>query len=172
MFKKDKIKLVESLREELKDVKCFYMFQFGGVSVPEDNELRMKIRETGSTYRVVKNTLLAKATEGTPLEAVTQGLEQTTVAAWSKDDPVGLAKVLTEFAKGRDGYFFKGGMLEENVLTDAQFQEVATLPSKEELVAKLLFLLQYPVQGLVTALQGVYRNLPVVLKQIADKQEN
>jgi len=170
MFKKEKIKLVESLREELKDVKCFYMFQFSGISVPKDNELRMKLRETGATYRVVKNTLLAKATEGTALEPLTQNLEQTTVAAWSTEDPVGLAKVLTEFAKDQKAYTFKGGLLEETVLNEAQFKEVATLPSKEELVAKLMFLLQYPVQGLVTALQGIYRNLPVVLKQIADNK--
>lgn len=170
MFKKEKIKLVEGLREELKDIKCFYMFQFSGISVPEDNELRMKLRETGATYRVVKNTLLAKATEGTSLEDLTKGLEQTTVAAWSNEDPVALAKALTDFAKDQKGYTFKGGILEDAVLSAAQFQEVATLPSKEELIAKLLFLLQSPVQGLVTALQGVYRNLPVVLKQIADNK--
>lgn len=170
MFKPEKIKLVEGLREELEDVKCFYMFQFSGVSVPEDNELRMKIRETGATYRVVKNTLLAKATEGTPLEDLTRGLEHTTVAAWTSEDPVSLAKVITEFAKDRKAYTFKGGVLDNVPLNEDQFKEVATLPSKEELIAKLLYLLQYPIQGLVTALQGVYRGLPVVLSQIADKK--
>ncbi|RLE17543.1 MAG: 50S ribosomal protein L10 [Acidobacteria bacterium] len=170
MLKKDKIALVDGLRDELKDVKCFYMFQFSKVSVIEDNELRMKIRETGSTYRVVKNRLLAKATEGTALEPLTSGLKQTTVVAYSNEDPVGLAKLLTEFGKGREEYFFKGGILENQVLTENEFVEVAKLPSKEELIAKMLYLLQYPIQGLVTALEGVYRQLPVVLKQIADKE--
>ena len=170
MLRKDKVKLVEGLKDELKDIKCFYMFQFGGFSVPEDNELRMKIRETGSTYRVIKNRLLAKATEGTELAPITENLEQTTVVAFSKEDPVGLAKVLTDFAKDHKGYFFKGGILENRQLSEAQFKEVATLPSREELIAKLLFLLQSPIQGLVTVLEGVYRQLPVVLKQIADKE--
>ncbi len=170
MLKKDKITLVEGLREELKDVKCFYMFQFSGISVTEDNELRMKIRETGSTYRVVKNRLLAKATEGTALESLTAGLKQTTVVAYSKGDPVALAKLLTEFGKGRKEYFFKGGILEDQVLSETEFKDVATLPSKEELIAKLLYLFQYPIHGLVTALEGIYRQLPVVLKQIADKE--
>jgi len=101
MLKKDKITLVDGLRDELKDVKCFYMFQFSGISVPEDNALRMKIRETGSTYRVVKNRLLAKATEGTALEPLASGLKHTTVVAYSKEDPVELAKVLADFGKGR-----------------------------------------------------------------------
>ncbi len=170
MLKKDKITLVDGLRDELKDVKCFYMFQFSGISVPEDNALRMKIRETGSTYRVVKNRLLAKATEGTALEPLASGLKHTTVVAYSKEDPVELAKVLADFGKGRKEYSFKGGILEDQVLTENEFKEVATLPSKEELIAKLLYLLQYPIQGLVTALEGIYRQLPVVLKQVADKE--
>ncbi|NOZ14048.1 MAG: 50S ribosomal protein L10 [Acidobacteria bacterium] len=170
MLKKDKITLVDGLRNELKDVKCFYMFQFGGISVNEDNELRMKIRATGSTYRVVKNRLLAKAAEGTALESLVSGLKQPTVVAYSNEDPVALAKLLTEFGKGREAYFFKGGILEDQVLTEDSFREVATLPSKEELIAKLLYLLQFPIQGLVTALEGIYRQLPVVLKQIADKE--
>ncbi len=170
MLKKDKITLVDGLREELKDVKCFYMFQFSGISVIEDNELRMKIRETDSTYRVVKNRLLAKATEGTILEPLTSGLKQPTVVAYSNENPVGLAKLLTEFGKEREGYFFKGGVLEDQVITENEFKEVAKLPSKEELIAKMLYLLQYPIQGLVTALEGIYRQLPVVLKQVADKE--
>ncbi len=170
MLKKDKITLVDGLRDELKDVKCFYMFQFSGISVAEDNALRMKIRETGSTYRVVKNRLLAKATEGTALEPLATGLKHTTVVAYSNEDPVELAKVLADFGKGREAYSFKGGILEDQVLTENEFKEVATLPSKEELIAKMLYLLQYPIQGLVTALEGIYRQLPVVLKQVADKE--
>jgi len=138
--------------------------------VAEDNALRMKIRETGSTYRVVKNRLLAKATEGTALEALVNGLKHTTVVAYSNEDPVELAKVLADFGKGREAYSFKGGILEDQVLTENEFKEVATLPSKEELIAKMLYLLQYPIQGLVTALEGIYRQLPVVLKQVADKE--
>lgn len=170
MLKKDKIALVDGLRNDLKDVKCLYMFQFSGISVPEDNELRMKIREAGSTYRVVKNRLLAKAAEGTTLEPLVSDLKQTTVVAFSREDPVALAKLLTEFGKGREEYFFKGGILEDQILTENEFKEVATLPSREELIAKMLYLLQYPIQGLVTALEGIYRQLPVVLKQVADKE--
>jgi len=81
-----------------------------------------------------------------------------------------LAKVLADFGKGLEAYSFKGGILEDQVLTENEFKEVATLPSKEELIAKMLYLLQYPIQGLVTALEGIYRQLPVVLKQVADKE--
>lgn len=172
MFRPEKVKYVEALKEELKDVKCLYLFQFSKINVPEDNELRMKIRETGATYRVIKNSLLEKATEGTPFSEITKGLVQPTVAAFTNEDPVSLAKTLKEFAKDRDEYFFKGGVLEGQVLSESDFKEVATMPSKEELIAKLLFLLQSPVQGLVTALQGIYRQLPVVLNQISDKKEN
>lgn len=172
MFKPEKVKYVEALKEELKDVKCLYLFQFGKVCVPEDNELRMKIRETGATYKVIKNSLLEKATEGTALSELTKGLVQTTVAAYTKDDPVILAKILTDFAKKRDAYFFKTGILEGQILTEYDFNEVATMPSKDELIAKLLYLFQSPVQGLVTALEGIYRQLPVVLNQITNKKEN
>jgi large subunit ribosomal protein L10 len=172
MYKPEKIKYVEALKEELKDINCLYLFQFSKVSVPEDNELRMKIGKTGGTYRVIKNSLLEKATEGTDLHKVTKGLVQPTVVAFTKEDPVSLAKVLKEFAKEKETYFFKGGILEGQVLSEDDFNEVATMPSKEDLIAKLLFLLQSPVQGLVTALEGIYRQLPVVLNQISEKKEN
>jgi len=172
MYKPEKIKYVEALKEELKDVTCFFLFQYGKISVPEDNELRLKIRETGATYRVIKNSLLERATEGTALHEVTKGLVQPTVVAFSKEDPVSLAKVISDFAEEKEAYFFKGGILENQVLTENDFNEVAKMPSKEVLIAKLLFVLQSPVQGFVTALQGIYRQLPVVLNQITDKKEN
>ncbi len=171
MLKKEKIELVNHLKQELEDAVCLYLFEFSGVTVNEDNALRMKIKETGATYRVIKNRLLKKATEGTRFEEATKNLVRNTVVAYTKEDPVSLAKVLSEFAKEKDTFFFKGGVLEETVLTPDMFEEIATLPSKEELVAKLMYLLNYPLQGLVTALQGIYRNLPVVLNQIAKQKE-
>ena len=171
MFRKEKVEFVKQLKEDLQDAVCLYLFEFSKITVNEDNALRMKIRETGAKYRVIKNRLLIKATEGTRFEEATKGLKQNTVVAYTKEDPVALAKILAEFAKEKDTFFFKGGVLEETVLTKEQFEEVATLPSKEELVAKLMFLLNYPLQGLVTALQGIYRNFPVVLNQIAKQKE-
>jgi len=171
VFKKEKIEFVNNLKKDLEDVVCLYLFEFSKVTVNEDNALRMKIKETGATYRVIKNRLLKKATEGTRFEEATKDLVRNTVVAYTKEDPVSLAKVLSEFAKEKDSFFFKGGILEETVLTSEMFEEIATLPSKEELIAKLMYLLNYPLQGLVTALQGIYRNFPVVLNQIAKQKE-
>jgi len=171
VIKKEKIELVKNLKHDLEDAVCLYLFEFSKVTVNEDNALRMKIRETGATYRVIKNRLLKKATEGTRFQDATKDLVRNTVVAYTKEDPVALAKILADFAKEKETFFFKGGILEDTVLTEEMFNEVATLPSKEELVAKLMYLLNYPLQGLVTALQGIYRNLPVVLNQIVRKKE-
>src|SRR3989454_1905595 len=162
---------LDDLKKDLADAKNRFVAQFQGMTVAQDTELRMKIRETKSTYRVVKNTLARKAAEGTAAEGVTKSFDGSTAIAYNANDPVSLAKALTAYAKANPLFVFKAGMVEGRVINLADIASIAAIPSKEELIAKLLFLINSPAQRLVVAMNGVARNLAVVLQQAVEQKK-
>jgi len=141
------------------------------MTVSQDTELRQKIRGANSKYRVVKNTLARKAAEGTPAAGVSKSFDGSTAIAYNSSDPVALAKALTAYAKTNPLFVFKAGIVEGRVVNIADIAEIAAMPSKEELIAKLLFLINSPAQRIAVALNGVARNLAVVLGQAIEKKK-
>ena len=162
---------LEALKKELSDAKNLFVAQFQGMTVAQDTELRQKIRDTKSKYRVVKNTLGKKAAEGTPVEQVSKSFDGSTSIAYNANDPVSLAKALTAYAKANPLFTFKAGIVEGRVINLADIGNIAAMPSKEELIAKLLFLVNSPAQRLAVALNGVARNLAVVMKQAVEQKK-
>jgi len=149
-----------------------FLLDFKGVTVIQATELRSHIRERGGSYEVVKNTLALRATEGKPLAELGEHFQGPTAVAYTDDDPVGLAKALTDFAKTVPAIEFKGVLLDSQVVAAETIQDIAKMPSREELIAKLLFLLQSPVTRFVRGLSAISRDFVVVLDQIAQQKES
>jgi large subunit ribosomal protein L10 len=162
---------LDSLKKDLTEAKNLFVAQFQGMTVAQDADLRMKLRETKSTYRVVKNTLARKAAEGTAAEGVTKSFDGSTAIAYNANDPVSLAKALTAYAKANPLFVFKAGMVEGRVINLADIASIAAMPSKEELIAKLLFLINSPAQRLAVVINAVARNLAVVVKQAIEQNK-
>jgi large subunit ribosomal protein L10 len=170
MNRTEKAEAVQALETDLARTKNAIVVGFTGLKVPEVTELRRQIRNSKSKYLVVKNTLALRATKGTPLEAMSQHFVGPTAVAYNADNPVALAKVLTAFAKANPSLVFKGAVVEGRPIEAKEIQAIAELPSREELVVKLLFLIQSPVRRLVSVLNGPARNLVAVVAQIADQK--
>jgi len=162
---------LDALKKDLLEAKNLFVTQFQGMTVAQDTELRIKIRETKSKYRVVKNTLVKKAADGTPAQNVAKAFDGSTAIAYNANDPVSLAKALTAYAKANPLFVFKAGMVEGRVINLADIANIAAMPSKEEIIAKLLFLINAPAQRLAIAVNGVARNLAVVLKQAVEQKK-
>ena len=162
---------LDALKKELESAKNLFVAQFQGMTVAQDTELRQKIRGTKSKYRVVKNTLGKKAAEGTPVEQVSKSFDGSTSIAYNANDPVSLAKALTAYAKANPLFTFKAGIVEGRVINLADIGNIAAMPSKEELIAKLLFLINAPAQRLAVALNGVARNLAIVVNQAVEQKK-
>jgi len=161
--KEDKQKDLESLRQDLEKTGNLFVTGYEKLRVDQDFELRKAIRGAGGKYRVVKNNLAEKASEGIPAEKVLKGLRGMTSLAYTEGDPVALAKALTAYAKANPTFTFKAGLVEGRAIDIKEINDLATMPSKEEIFAKLLFLIQAPAQRLVTAMNAVGRNLAVVV---------
>jgi large subunit ribosomal protein L10 len=159
-----------ALKEELQNTGHAVMVSFQGMSVEKDGELRRALEASQLNYRVVKNTIGRIAVENTPLESLKDHFKGMTALAYSQNDPVGLAKVLSKFAKENPKLTFKGGVVEGRAISVKDIDALASMPSKEELISKLMFLLNAPAQRLATVINAVPRNLAVVVKQIADKK--
>lgn len=170
MNRAEKSAHVEELGKTLGKSGNAILFAFAGLKVPEVTELRRQVRATKSRYLVVKNTLALRATRGTPLEALSGHFTGATAVAFNEDNPVGLAKVLTAFAKANPNLVFKAALVEGRAVAAAEIKAIAELPTREELVARLLFLLQSPLRRLATVLNGPVRNLAGVLQQIAEER--
>lgn len=162
---------LDGLKKDLSDAKNLFVAQFQGMTVAQDTELRQKIRGTNSKYRVVKNTLARKAAEGTAAEGVAKSFDGSTALAYNSNDPVSLAKALTAYAKANPLFVFKAGIVEGRVVNISDIANIAAMPSKEELIAKLLFLINSPAQRIAVALNGVARNLAVVIGQAVEKKK-
>jgi len=165
-----KNELLEGYEAELASATHAFVVGFKGISVVQATELRSRIRAKGGHYVVVKNTLARRAVEGQPLAQVREHFKGPTAVAYGAD-PVGLAKVLTEFAKESPVIEFKGGLVEGRPVAANQVAEIAQMASREQLIAKLLFLLQSPISRFVRVLaaSGPQR-LAIVLDQVAKKK--
>src|SRR5215470_16969408 len=156
---------VEKLGSDLKKVSSLVVATYSKLTVAQDYELRKTLRSTGAKYRVVKNTLAERAGKGTKVEGALQNLAGVTSIAYTSGDPVALAKALSKYAKENPEFTFKAGVVEGRVITVKEIESLATMPSKEEIYAKLLFMLSAPAQRLATAIGAVGRNLAVVVNQ-------
>jgi large subunit ribosomal protein L10 len=163
--KPEKQKDMEALREELAKASNVFLTGFEKLTVAQDFELRKTIRGTGAHYKVIKNRIGEKAAEGIPAGDLLKELKGMCSIAYTSGDPVALAKALTVYAKANPSFTFKAGMVEGRVVDITGIQALASLPPKEEIYAKLLYLIQAPAQRLVSAMGGVGRNLAVVIDQ-------
>lgn len=170
MNRAEKAAAVEELQKSLGQSPNVILFGFTGLKVNEVTELRRQVRGTRSRYLVVRNTLALQATKGTPLESVAKHFVGPTAVAYNRDNPVALAKVLTAFAKNNPNLVFKGALVDGRALEAKEILSLAALPTREELVAKLLFLMQSPLRRLVTVLNGPVQNLVGVVHQIAEEK--
>jgi large subunit ribosomal protein L10 len=166
-----KQKDLEALTEQFKNAKAAMLVGFKGMTVPKDQELRNQLREAGVSYEVVKNTLARKAAVGTALEKAADQFKGVTAVALSNEDPVNLSKAIAKFAKANQEIFsFKAGVVEGKVVALKDVEAIASLPSKEELISKVMFLINCQAQRLVTVLSAVPRNLAIVVKQIGEQK--
>ena len=162
---------LEALTEQFKNAKAAMLVGFHGMTVAKDQELRNQLRDAGVSYEVVKNTLARKAAEGTSLEQTKDQFKGVTAVALSTADPVNLSKAISKFVKANPEIFtFKAGVVEGKVVALAEVEAIASLPSKEELISKIMFLLNCQAQRLVTVLSAVPRNLAIVIKQIGEQK--
>jgi large subunit ribosomal protein L10 len=160
-----KAEQVEKLSADLKKVSNVVVATYSKLTVAQDYELRKALRGAGAKYQVVKNTLAERAAKGTKVEGALKDLAGVTSIAYTTGDPVALAKALTKYAKDTPEFTFKVGVVEGRVISIKEIEALATMPSKEELMSKLLFLINAPAQRLVTAMNAVGRNLAVVVDQ-------
>jgi large subunit ribosomal protein L10 len=161
----EKQKDLEALKKEFEASKNVFLTGYEKLTVKQDFELRKTIRGAGGKYQVIKNTIAEKAAEGTGASGLVKDLKGMTSMAWTEGDPVALAKALTKYAKDNPTFTFKAGMVEGRVIDVKSINDLATMPSKEEIFAKLLYVINAPAQKLVTAINGVGRNLAVVIDQ-------
>jgi large subunit ribosomal protein L10 len=163
--KPEKKKDMEALREQLAKAQNVFLTGFEKLTVAQDFELRKTIRGAGADYKVIENRIGEKAAEGIPAGDLLKELKGMCSIAYTSGDPVALAKALTAYAKVNPSFTFKAGMVEGRVVDIAGIQALSSLPPKEEIYAKLLYLIQAPAQRLVSAIGGVGRNLAVVIDQ-------
>jgi large subunit ribosomal protein L10 len=163
--KPEKQKDMEALREQLAKAQNVFLTGFEKLTVGQDFDLRKTVRGAGANYKVIKNRIGEKAGEGIPAGDLLEDLKGMCSIAYTSGDPVALAKALTAYAKTNPSFTFKAGMVEGRVVDLAGIQALASLPPKEEIYGKLLYLIQAPAQRLVSAMSGVGRNLAVVVDQ-------
>ena len=162
---------LQDLTDAFKSADTAILVDYRGLDVPAVTELRRQIRGAKGKYRVVKNTLAIRASKGPSFEALEKMFEGTTAVAYTGDDAVALAKVLTTFMKGAPTLSIKGAVVQGRAIKPAEVGDLANLPGKPELYSKLLFLLQAPMQQFVSVLAATPRNLVTVLNEAAKKKE-
>jgi large subunit ribosomal protein L10 len=160
---------VAMLATELENSTSAIIGTFKGLTASKDFELRKVVREAGGSYHVVKNKLAAKSSQGTKVEAALQGLKGVSSVAYTSGDPVALAKALSTWVKDNAEFTFKLGIVDGKVINVSEIAALATLPGKEELFSKLLFLIQSPAQRLATVINATGRNLAVVVNMAAEQ---
>jgi large subunit ribosomal protein L10 len=163
--KAKKIEQVEQFTSEMQGVNNGIVAEFGKLTVEMDFELRKAVRTAGGRYRVVKNTLAERSVKGTPFEETLKDLKGRTSIAYTKGDVVALAKALTKYAKDNPELTFRAGVIDGRAIKPKEIEALASLPSKEELYSKLLFLLNAPATRLATAMSAVGRKVAVVVNQ-------
>jgi large subunit ribosomal protein L10 len=162
---------IEILRSLLAPAHGLFVMDFTGLTVGEVTELRRRVREARGGYRVVRNTLAKLALAETDHKQLQQLLSGPAAVAYTDQDAIALAKALADFAKTHEQLRFRGGLVEGQFLDASQAKQVAALPSRKELIARLLWVLQSPLRRMVTALNAPVAGLAVSLHQIAGKKE-
>jgi large subunit ribosomal protein L10 len=164
-----KTEKVTALASELEHSTSAIIGTFKALTASKDYDLRKTVREAGGSYHVVKNKLAARASQGTKIEAALQGLKGVSSVAYTSGDPVALAKALSTWVKDNAEFTFKLGIVDGKVITVEEISALATMPGKEELFSKLLFLIQSPAQRLATVINATGRDLAVVINQGVEK---
>jgi large subunit ribosomal protein L10 len=165
--KSEKQQNLDHLKTELAKVSTVILTTFQGITVEDDTKLRRAVQAAGGKYEVVKNTLAELAGTGTPAEGLLKNLKGTHSIAYTQTDPVALAKALTKIAKDVPAFQFKSGLVEGKVISISEIKQLADMPSKEELISKIMFLLNAPAQRIATALNALPRNLAVTVNEAA-----
>ena len=169
--KEQKKNEVSNLHDLLGKTPNVFVTGYEKLTVDQDFRLRKTVREAGGGYRVVKNTLVKNAAKGTPSEKVVEGLGGMTSLAYTAADPVALAKALTAYARENPTFTFKAGVVEGRVIDSSAVARLAEMPSRDELFAKLLYVISAPATYLARAISGVGRNLAVVVDQAVEKKK-
>ena len=160
---------LDKLKIALAKVSSVILTTFQGITVEDDTKLRRAVQAAGGKYQVVKNTLAELAGKGTKIEEGLKNLTGVTSIAYTTGDPVAMAKALTKYAKDTPEFTFKIGVVEGKVISIKEIEALASMPSKEEIYSKLLFLISSPAQRLVTVMNAVGRDVAVVLGQGVEK---
>ena len=163
--REDKEKDFADLKSDLEQVKNLFVAGYEKMRVGQDYELRKTVRGAGGTYKVIKNNIAELASRGTSSESLLSNLRGMTSLVYTHEDPVALAKALTAYAKTNPAFVFKAGLVEGRAVDVKGIADLASLPPKEQVYAKLLYLIQAPAQRLVTAMNAVGRDLAVVIDQ-------
>jgi large subunit ribosomal protein L10 len=163
--KAEKQKQAEELRSQLATVSTVILSTFQGITVEDDTKLRRAVEAAGGHYEVVKNTVAERAAAGTPTEGLLKNLKGTNSIAYTKTDPVALAKILTKVAKDVPAFQFRAGWVEGRVVSIQEISQLAQLPTKEELISKVMFLLNAPARRVAMVLAVLPRNLAVVTSE-------
>ena len=166
-----KAQIIDELQEKLSTSQVAVLADFRGLNVAQVTALRRKLREAGAHYEVYKNTLIKIAAERVGIAGLEPYLAGPTAVAFAGDDVAAPARILTQFAKESKVLKVKGGILKGEVIDDAKVAQLATLPSREVLLAQLLGAMQAPIAGLVNVLSGPARKLVVALDAIRAKKE-
>ena len=166
-----KTEKVGKLAAELEHSTSAIIGTFKGLTASKDFELRKAVRGAGGSYHVVKNKLAARASSGTKIEAALQGLKGVSAVAYTSGDPVALAKALSTWVKDNAEFTFKLGIIDGKAISVDEIGDLATMPGKEELFSKLLFLIQSPAQRLATVINATGRDLAVVINQGVEKEK-
>ena len=169
--KAKKAEQIEKLNRELQKANSMIVGTFSKLTVAKDYELRKTVRSAGGRYQVVKNTLAKRASEGTKVSEALKGLKGVSSVAYTEGDPVALAKAISKYVADNPEFSFKAGILEGRVISVNEIKALATMPSKEEIYSKLLFLMNAPAQRLVTVMSAVGRDLAVVINQGVEKKK-
>src|ERR1700693_1862982 len=155
----------EKLKIQLATVSTLILSTFQGITGEQDTKLRRSVQAAGGHYEVVKNTVAERAAAGTPAEGLLKNLKGTNSISFTKTDPVALAKIMTKVAKDVPAFQFRTGFVEDRVISIQEITQLAQLPSKEELISKIMFMLNSPAQRVATALAALPRNLTVVTSE-------
>ncbi|MCD6245332.1 50S ribosomal protein L10 [candidate division WOR-3 bacterium] len=171
MNKQEKKKFVEKLAKDMSEAKAVYLADYKGIKVNDDVRLRRELREAGVSYRVVKNSLLKRAFEKNKVEVPEEYFAESTAVAFAKEDPVSPAKIISKFLKDVGKPEFKMAYLDGTIFGAAEVEQIAKLPSKEELLSKLVWVLQSPISGFASTLNEVLAKFVRVMDAVKQEKE-